>query len=346
MIETNGKINENDLARVKKWGQPIAALPCPTKNGKIYPQTSRFLLKGGRSAEIIHIKPIYYETLDGRWRPMEEITNGFGNRWAILNESWEKIHPRFLRWWMKRMELMNGRGLLFPIPKLSARKLTLADVMFTVTTVFPDPDPETTTFDAKYRRINDADYATAHDAADASSSQDAAAEINNVRQDNASKLIERSIFGFDTSSIPDLDVISAATMTLFAQGQAVNDVDNDNINIYSHSGPASSTSASLGDYNVTKFGSTGWATAIDIGTGWNTSVGAANDFVMNSTGIDGISKTGVTWIGNRTTQDASNTAPSGNNSVACYTADQTGTSTDPTLVITHAVPFTPQILFI
>mgnify|MGYP007031183291 CR=1 FL=1 len=204
-------------------------------------------------------------------------------------------------------------------------------------TVRPDPDPETSTFDG-FLRCDNATYLTAHDSTTGCTDQsDVAVAVTFAQQNFAGGTtyrVFRSLAGFDTSSIPDTATITSATLSVYANGSAISDTDNDKVNIYAYDAPSSATAITNTDFNKTHFGAT-WSTEIDI-TSWNTGDGVANDFVLNSTGLTGISKTGVTWIGAKTSQDESSTTPTGGNSVVIYNADQAGTSTDPTLVVNYS----------
>lgn len=117
MQHLRGLCDDNDIAYItERHGEPVAGLPCPKKNGKINPQATMFQLADGKLATVFHVKPIYYETHNGDWRPMSEIANGFGNKWIDLKPDWaEKCTMRYLTWLLKRMELVRGQ-LNIPTP--------------------------------------------------------------------------------------------------------------------------------------------------------------------------------------------------------------------------------------
>lgn len=122
MIHINGKADPNDIAHVlrhQKEEDVVSAQPCPIsdydaekKKGKINPHVTKFALANGQFCSVFHVKPIYYEALDGTWRPMDEVAIGFGNTWIDFKGDWHtKMHPRYMEWLMKRMELLHGKGI-------------------------------------------------------------------------------------------------------------------------------------------------------------------------------------------------------------------------------------------
>ncbi len=143
----------------------------------------------------------------------------------------------------------------------------------------------------------------------------------------------RGIFLFDTSSIPDNAIKESATFSLYVT--SVSDNFSQKIGIVT-STPASNTALANGDYG--NLATTRQATDIDL-TDLNTS--AYNDFTLNATGLASISLTSITKFGTRMSGDIDNSEPSGATATAqvvIYFADQTGTSTDPKLVVTYSVP--------
>lgn len=137
----------------------------------------------------------------------------------------------------------------------------------------------------------------------------------------------RNAFLFDTSSIPDTDTISAATLSLYGHADK-DDGDTQTVKIVTCT-PASNSTISTDDYD--QFGTTLQSdTAIRL----NVWAVAYNDFPLNATGIASISKTGITKFASRLNLDIENTAPTGNGYCAAYSADDT--AGDPKLVVTHA----------
>lgn len=149
--------------------------------------------------------------------------------------------------------------------------------------------------------------------------------------------IFRAITLFDTSALTSSASISSTTLSVNSTGGGASYKNfSQSINITS-SDPASNTALATGDYAIAKFGSTKFSdTSIAIATfndsGWR-------DFAFNASGISAISKTGVSKFSYRYTGDIDNSAPTwASNTEAyspCYSADQTGTTSDPKLVVTY-----------
>lgn len=147
----------------------------------------------------------------------------------------------------------------------------------------------------------------------------------------------RGHIGFDTSGLPDTDAISSATLSLYKD--SVNASVNNlgiaaTLNIF-QSSPASDSTVAAGDYQ--NVGSTDFSSDIAFAS-W---AAGYNDFVLNASGIANIEKTGTSNFASRdSTYDAPNSAPtwSSNKLTVMYShsADRTGTTNDPKLVVEHA----------
>lgn len=345
MKTIQGKIDDNDLAYVlARFGEPELAKPCPIKKNKISPNATRFLLKDGRLIDVFHIKPIYYEASDGTWHPMSEISYGFGNRWIHLKPEWEgKMSVGYLRWLLKRMDLING-NMLIPSPNKfhdSLIPVSLRNFNFTTSTFYPDPNPESTSVDGGASR-NSVDEAFAtiragagNDSGD-SGATTVAGGLKAAATSNQWVAIYRGFFLFDTSSIPDTDTISSATFSLYGNsGLTGNEFGTaPELDVVS-STPASNTAIVNADYSQvgsTVFGSATWA---------NVDQTAYFDITLDANGIANISKTGVSKFGTRQNWDTDNSPPtwsSGGPAAYGYVqcADTAGTGNDPKLVVVHA----------
>lgn len=227
---------------------------------------------------------------------------------------------------------------------------------FTTTTVYPDPDPETTTVDGTCGWSgSDTAFATvrAH-VGNATNPNDAAASandnvnnylcrlLNGAVDFNQLRQMNRACYLFDTSSIPDTDSISSAIFSIAGNtGPTINQV-NGTVNTVrlDKCNPASNTAIAATDFDITK-----WDTVAQSDTTLSYSSWPADDayadFALNATGIGNISKTGVTKLGLRDSIDFLNTGLSGNGGTVqdggnCDFADTAGTSTDPKLVIVHS----------
>jgi hypothetical protein len=153
---------------------------------------------------------------------------------------------------------------------------------------------------------------------------------------NTSFNLERGIITFDTSSIPDENVISAVTLDLY--GVLIHDNQSDKVGIV-QSTPASTSAIVDGDYDAFTVDSDTAAASIALSS---LSTSAYNTFTFDSAYFSWIDQTGVTKLGARMgldyeeTSSHSNAPGSSLNLFRFSTADETGTSQDPLLTVTHA----------
>lgn len=212
----------------------------------------------------------------------------------------------------------------------------------TVSTFYPDASVESTSVDgfSVYNTggAGGSSWATAHGATDGTSTSDSSTSLeveSREYDDTAGRFeIERAFTLFDTSAIPDTDPINSATISLYVTVKINTDNDGtDYINVYTTT-PASNTAIVNADYDA--IGTTAQATAIDIGS---ISTSAYTDWTLNATGEGNISLTGITKFGFREGHDAENVAiaTDGRNIIGTSSADQTGTTQDPKLVVDHGV---------
>ena len=224
--EIRGKIDENDLAYVRSLGvDAVVAEPAPLGGkGKINPHITRFRHKDGETVtDVFHIKPVYYETIDHLWRPMSEVTTHHGNRMIVLKQDWaQKMSLRFFRWLMNRQRLFKNHELMIEGYVLQPRHMVFA----TDATFYPDPNPETTTMDARIYN-GDATYSTCNSATTGDGAYDSNATDTCIQHtyQGGNYYISRGFFLFDTSSIPDTATISAATYSVKTTGDGQTDTD-------------------------------------------------------------------------------------------------------------------------
>ena len=231
--------------------------------------------------------------------------------------------------------LMWWTGQTFRTPRLAMA------VNFTTTTVYPDPNPETTSMDAvaANRPATAEAWATIHDATSGTvdGTADDTIDTNSPsvnENGTAWTRIQRLITLFDSSSIPDTDTISAATYSLWCIN-AGNNGHTLNVDMVTCA-PASNTAVALGDFNKANWGTTLQATSLGVGTF------GANQytvFTVNATGLGNISKTAITKFGCRISADTNDVEPTKatvSTSINTQHADIAGTDKDPKLVVTHA----------
>jgi len=178
--------------------------------------------------------------------------------------------------------------------------------------------------------------AAAGDQADDSSSIHVPAKT--IKNPDSSYEIGRGFFLFDTSGLPDTDNIESATLSLYVLAkQNVEDDGNDYIRVVTTT-PASNTAITTADYD--QVGTTSQTNDIDLG---NITTSSYNTFTLNSTGLSNIIVDGITKFGTREGHDVVNSAPTvisgGNgNQISVSTAEESGTSQDPKLIVVHAQP--------
>lgn len=355
-------VDHNDLDyALKRYPNIVGWIPnVRGKNGKINPHLTRFYTKDRAFVDVYHIKPVYYETLSGHWRPLSEITFYHGNRDITLNHTATLVaHPRFLNWLQKRCELLGGKLTYSHILSPYANQLMTVFPGLTTTTVYPDPSPETTTMDASVAHDNNTTtvWANVQGVATGTRVNQTNPEINtgfvgtvSVGKRGTGRWgIERSITGFDTSPVGS-DSIDSAVVSLYVVS-VTNNVNTGNDTMFPTSAaPASNTTIATGDYDAVgdSVGApTAWATAVDLSA---LTSSAYNDYTLNATGEAGINGSGVTNIGWRQGDDVTSAPSFGNgqyNGANCRAADYTGTSQDPKLVVVHsaaAATFTPKVM--
>lgn len=329
----------------KRYGKAIGWIPgaVDRHTGKVNPQITQVYIGDNTVVSVFHIKPIYYETYDGHWRPISEITTYYGNHKIEFTKNWWKVHPRYMAWLEKRMRIINGKILipsLFNIPSPYTgiirelhQSLVPIKLGLTTSTFYPDPNVETTTVDGWVDRGNRSTWTDSRDTADGVGTNDSAVTIycNAERETSSIYSVFRDFLLFDTAIIGSGSTISSATLdinTTDVGGSTGGTV----FACLIQTSPASNTSLAIGDYDALTVNSPSeGATRITP----NGSTGVKT-FTLNATGQGWISKTGITKLGIRESYDVDNTTPSsiGRRYWGYDSADQTST-TDPKLVVVH-----------
>lgn len=258
-----------------------------------------------------------------------------------------------MAWLEKRMQLINGQLLipsLYSIPTPYAGVLRSLHESFvpvkmglTTSTFYPDPHPETTTVDGKFNKEGYGTWSDIRDSATSGSinddSTDMQSYVGNWNPSSDYYWCYRSCALFDTSSIGS-DTVDSGTVSFYNVQAGINE----DLSLTTYKSmrittvaPASNTGLAVGDYD--SFGTTAGSTDYSIS---GTSANAYADLTLNSTGLSWVATSGVTKIGIRHTADADNITPDAPGSADDYngwlqirTAEQTGTSNDPKLVIVH-----------
>ena len=221
-------------------------------------------------------------------------------------------------------------------------KIVIDKIGNTTSTFYPDYDPESTSVDGTVGRTGvDEPWGTIRAGA-GTYANDTLTTTELFNFDSAATTnqwykIMRGIWLFDTSELDDGDVVDSATLSFYGSSKADQNSYVPDVNVYA-STPASNTALVAGDYGNT--GSTAFSTAITYA---NFSTTSYNDFVLNASGLAGISKTGISKFSTRNANyDVANVAPSwAFNAGAQFitiSADTAGTTQDPKLVVVHTSP--------
>lgn len=141
-------------------------------------------------------------------------------------------------------------------------------------------------------------------------------------------------FGFNTASIPDIDDIISANLSMYGAGPDYSVGTERRVYI------ASSSPAFNGDLVTTDYGNIG-ATSLGVTpNSWNGS--GYNTASLNSSGLEYINKSGITNMVARGWYDMNATAPTNSDElyIHLFLADQVGAANDPVLIVEHQ-PLTP-----
>jgi len=221
----------------------------------------------------------------------------------------------------------------------------------TTSTFYPDPDPETTSVDGDTARSNttsaneswtqvrgSSGNVVTHDANYAEVGIEADADTSDSWQ-----AMFRAVFGFDTSGIPNTDTIDSATLG-FVGIAKVDDFSQSLV--IDRNPPATATTLAVGDYNIagwTAAGGVEQSTArMPIAAISNVAGSTYNYFILNSTGLGNVSKTGVSWFGVRVSSDFDDSPPTWVTNDDSYLWIRTAeiSTAKPKLTVVHSVPAT------
>ncbi len=213
-------------------------------------------------------------------------------------------------------------------------------------TFYPDPDPETSTFDdtvinSKAGGTNQETWDEWHDATTGTVvPTDEANHLARSGYWGGGYLGARGFLLFDTSSIPNDAILNSAKVQVYITYTENSDNDGDDFIVFvSGANPASNTSLSTADFD--QCGSVNSPT--EIGTRFDiTSATTSSYNDLHITTLSEINKTGITKLCAREGHDVLDSRIDGSmdsyNAIYVYFAERTGTSQDPKLVVTYTVP--------
>ena len=214
-----------------------------------------------------------------------------------------------------------------------------------VTTVYPDPHTETATFDGFVSRISvDETIGTIRGGAGTfSRDTDTATDANKIKASTTTDQFSdlyRTLILWDASSIDDGDTVDSAIISTFIislDNGLSGEASSNSAFVAVASTPASNTAVEDADYG--QLGSTSFGTSPNQG---DMTAETYEDITLNSSGLSNISLTGISKFGLLNGWDFNNTVTgltwgSGNSmSISIYFADETGTTKDPKLAVTHS----------
>lgn len=236
---------------------------------------------------------------------------------------------KWLPFFAYKSQLMNGEWYL--VPKIG----------LTVSTFYPDAHPESTSFDGwvfrggvneTFSNIRSGNGTNGFD----TSTSAQCGKLNASTTTDRYESQVRGIFLFDTSSLPDGDTINSAIISIYGSAKVNTGMGTPDFHIAS-AVTSSNTSISNSDYEnrgTTSFGNVTYSSF---------STSSYNDISLNASGLANISKIGISKFSAQNSWDMLNDTTgltwqsSGQSGFVCYFADQTGTSNDPKLVVTHTV---------
>ncbi len=229
------------------------------------------------------------------------------------------------------------------IPRSFLNSATFPVFTDTTSTFYPNADPESTSVDGYVYRGFAANETWATIRAGAGS---AAGDNDTVIYGayfgcsatlNQFNSLIRSIELFDTSSIGAGSVVSSSTNSIYVSDKLDNTISSPNWNVYGAT-PNSNTSLVSGDYSQT--GTTEFSSSKSYA---DTSTSSYSDFILNSSGLSSISVTGITKLSTKNANyDVGGVQPfwviSESSYIILNSAETSGTSSDPKLVVTFSLP--------
>lgn len=271
------------------------------------------------------------------WNGDGEYKTGLNSHNKFSKRIFYRLYPV---WW-----LMHQWDMFVANPFMPSLNLG-----FDTLIVYPDPGTGLTTVDGEVSRFN-ANDTWGNIRAGAGTIANATIVRPSLYTDTSSTTnrfnqIRRCPILFDTSSLTGAANISAAVLNMTAS-PFISDALSMSVNLTTVTLGTDNTLVAS-DYNVANWGSTKLTTDKSIGT---ISPSGTWTFTLNASGLAAINKTGNTSIGMRFAEDIDNVAPtwssSTNEQLGWESADATGTSLDPELVVTFTLgdDFVPKVMF-
>ena len=230
----------------------------------------------------------------------------------------------------------------------------------TVTSFYPDAHTESTSVDGYVKRYNGEDVSawdTFHDNTagnlfdDDQGLSEGGEDIGTIRTNVGASNnigIARNFFLFDTSGLDSSNKITSATLSIYVQGNGEDSSAGGSASISGtavadwtvvQTNPSDNVSLELDDWNNcgdVDDPTEGTDTAFEPGADWTNS--QYNDIVLNAYGLGWIETDGITKLGIRSQDDCTDDVIASQkhaNGKRYYGSEQSGTSNDPKLSVTH-----------
>lgn len=230
--------------------------------------------------------------------------------------------------------------------KFDDKKIKPGKVGNTTTTVYPAAGAVSPVDgNIQYSVADNATFTDLRDQATASTANNTStiitADIKTFTDTDEWLRFTRGVAGFDASGIDDSEAADSATLSFVVFAKVDDFTSSLTIDRVV---PADTSSLATGDYDRTGWSQVRQATDVTIAS-INADDSTYNDFTINATGLGNISVTGLTWYGMRISEDFDGTEPTWTSNdvseVQIRSADNTGTTKDPKLVIESSVPVIP-----
>ena len=274
---------------------------------------------------------------DENGKPMEKLHTTFVSKPQFYKNSgtWRQVEYATTT---SKVFSMSGAIPYIERRELAERLLPGKPVFGATATFYPDPNIEVTSVDGQVQSTisgqativvcwSAARSGTGLSSDDVGTTADSRTTVAFPGGASYTCTMVRTFLLFDTSTLTSAATISSATLGVYVTTQSGGIIH------LITTAPASNTAIATGDWsNVTM---TDQATSLSSIT-----AGAYNTFTLNSTGLGNISKTSITKFGMAEDRDYTNTTPSvtGTQSTVIASADTAGTSQDPKLDVTYALP--------
>ena len=219
----------------------------------------------------------------------------------------------------------------------------------TVTSFYPDADPESTSVDGLAQQTTNANWDTMRAAGGTGHNDTAPSRPVFITSAGAPTWggFGRLLFLYDTSSIGGDSIASAVNDYTASSGPLFNDDFTDSLSLVA-SAPASNTEVINGDFDT--LGTTKFATADVALSGITHDDETPFRFTLNAAGLAAIDGGGITKFGIRTLRDLADNEPSGSSAdeqtiVYIHQAEETVSGDQrPVLTVTHSPSFTPKAI--